>query len=239
MTNTKRRFASPLSVLVFSTLATACGGSTAQSSTDGAPDASSTDASPPLDAQTGDDSATDGATAIDSGDGTPTRQACTGDFGAALNTEFGRLDGYIVSIVYVGQSAMTCNGDDSHVHLQVMMGGSIYDVAINVDGMSYAMDMPLPAPAWSEAWHDGLSNDYPSLGVHSTEFTMLGIPTTAANVEGALANANHISVYGTGYGPDGMHDTHYEGHMNDGMVVIDPQSPASHVLFFDFTGDTF
>jgi hypothetical protein len=68
---------------------------------------------------------------------------------------------------------------------------------------------------------------------------MLGIAMTGAMVEAELANANHVSVYGTGYGTTGMHDTHYEGHMNDGMVVINPQSPASHILFFDFAGDTF
>jgi hypothetical protein len=244
MTITKRHFGALLSLVLGASVAAACGGSatTAQEteSDAGVPDAS-LDAAPSSDgASTILDAAVD-APAVDSGDGTPTRQACTGNFGAALTTEFGRLDGYIVSIVDVGQSEMTCNGDTSHVHLQVMMMGGIYDVAMNVDGLFYEMDMAMPSPPWSEAWHGGtIANDYPALGIHSTDFTMLGIAMTGAEVEAELANANHVSIYGTGYGTTGMHDTHYEGHMNDGMVVINPQTPSvSHILFFDFTGDTF
>jgi hypothetical protein len=244
----KRRFGFLLSSSMVASTVAACGGSTSSPGGEGASDAgaveTSVDAAPSGDGSSAvdsSDSASDGATDIDSGDGTPTRQPCTGNLGTALDTEFGRLDGYIVSIVDVGDSKMTCNGDDSHVHLQVMMNGGIYDVAVNVDGMFYEMDMPLPTPAWSEGWHYGtIFNDYATLGVHSTQFTMLGIPMTAAKVEAELANANHISVYGTGYGATGMHDTHYEGQMTDGMIVMNPQTPtASHILFFDFAGDTF
>jgi len=244
MTNTKRRSGALLSFFLAASVAAACGGSTTTAQDPGgdaaSPDASSDAAVAPDGGSTMSDASTDAST-IDAGDGTPTRQACTGDYGTALTEEFGRLDGYLVSIVDVGTGEMTCNGDTSHVHLQVMMMGGIYDVAMNVDGMFYEMDMAMPAPAWAEAWHAGtVVNDYATLGIHSTDFTMLGIPMTAAKVEAELANANHISVYGTGYGTNGMHDTHYEGHMNDGMVVIDPQAPAvSHILFFDFTGDTF
>ncbi len=243
MTITKRRSGALLSFSFVAAVAAACGGSTSSMPQESTPDASATDAAVDsamsADAPTGTDASVDSA-AVDSGDGTPTRQACTGNYGTSLTAEFGRLDGYLVSIVDVGDGKTTCNGDGSHVHLQVMMDGGIYDVAMNVDGMFYEMDMPMPAPAWSEAWHDGaIDNDYPTLGLHSTDFTMLGIAMTGAKVEAELANANHISVYGTGYGTTGMHDTHYEGHMNDGMVVINPQSPSSHILFFDFTGDTF
>src|SRR5215813_10038860 len=63
-------------------------------------------------------------------DGTPTRQTCTSQFGNALSSTFGRLDGYLVSIV----PPMTgpCNADTAHVHLQIKMNNQIYDVAVDV-----------------------------------------------------------------------------------------------------------
>src|SRR5438067_2630794 len=68
------------------------------------------------------------------GDGTPTRQSCTGSFGSQLSSRFGRLDGYVVSVVAPGGSR-ACNGDSGHVHLQLSMNGKIYDVAVNTDAL--------------------------------------------------------------------------------------------------------
>src|SRR5262249_9474429 len=59
-------------------------------------------------------------------DGTPTRVPCTGNFGALLSAIHGRMDGYLVSIVAPGGSH-ACNGDASHVHLQVQVHGATYD----------------------------------------------------------------------------------------------------------------
>src|SRR5438132_12017259 len=58
-----------------------------------------------------------------SDDGAPRRIACTNGFGSALSTSFGRLDGYLVAIVPPGHRG--CNGDQTHLHLQVESGGAV------------------------------------------------------------------------------------------------------------------
>ncbi len=176
------------------------------------------------------------------GDGTPTRQQCTGNFGSGLSTAHGRLDGYLVSIVAPGGSK-TCNGDSSHVHLQVMMSGAIYDVAVDTgssgDDIYYlATNMTIPDGTWSEGWHTSDSLSYKSLGISSTQLTQLSPSVAATTVENELATANHISVFGTGYNANGMHLIHYDNG-KDGAIVVEPQSESSRVLFFRFSEDSF
>jgi hypothetical protein len=132
-----------------------------------------------------------------------------------------------------------CNGDSTHVHLQVLSGGSIYDVAVNADGMETEIDAPLLGGAWSEGWHtqDGL--DYPSqLGAHASAFTLTGLSAVAGAIEQGLAQANHVAIFCTGYGATGCHLVHRNsGH--DGAIVIEPLSATPHWLLFDFSGDSF
>jgi hypothetical protein len=170
-------------------------------------------------------------------DGTPSRSACTSTFGMGLTAVHGRLDGYLVAVVqpYTNRS---CNSD-SHVHLQVSAGGAIYDVATNLQTLYAEHDLPLPGAAWAEGWHPGEPLNYPTIGLHSAMFTQ---PTNeaalAAIVTADLTNANHVSIYATGYGPDGVHDVHRKSG-NDGAIIIDPLSPTAHGLFFRFTTDSF
>lgn len=175
-------------------------------------------------------------------DGTPTRQQCTSNWGTALSAKHGRLDGYLVSIV-PPSSTIGCNDDSSHVHLQVMMQGAIYDVAVDIgktgDNIFYvSKDLPLANGAWTEGWHttDGLS--YTSLGIGSAAFTRLSPAAASSTVEQALATVNHISVYGTGYSANGMHLIHYQSG-NDGALVLEPQSATPRFLLFRFSSDTF
>jgi hypothetical protein len=168
-------------------------------------------------------------------DGTPTRQMCTGNFGNGLSTGFGRMDGYLVSIVPPG-GPRTCNGD-GHVHLQVLIMGSVYDVAVNVDTYQLQRDMAPPGAPWTEGWSQNVTNDYVSLGLHNTDF--MQVSDAAGSIESFLANANHITVYGTGYGPTGAHDIHRHFGNDDGMLVIDPLSPTAHIMFFCFNNQTF
>src|SRR5882757_3056191 len=63
-------------------------------------------------------------------DGAPLRLPCTSTFGNAMTATFGRLDGFLVAIVPPGSS--NCQGDASHIHLQLQVNGAIYDVAVNV-----------------------------------------------------------------------------------------------------------
>ncbi|HEY8088497.1 MAG TPA: hypothetical protein VIF09_11645 [Polyangiaceae bacterium] len=180
-------------------------------------------------------------------DGPPSyTSACTPlsqQTGTALNTFHGRLDGYLAFIVPQGGSS-SCNGDNSHVHLQVRMKGSIYDVAVDIgkfagDALFYEADMAMPPGVWSEGWHDvGLS--YPNLGVHSGAFTTSDPATLGKKIESELANVNHISVFGDSYNTaNGCHDVHYQNGSTDGAIVIDPLSTKPHVLFFRFSTASF
>jgi hypothetical protein len=171
-------------------------------------------------------------------DGTPSRQACTSKFGSAITVYHGRLDGYLVAIVQPDTNK-SCNGD-SHVHLQVAMGGATYDVATNLQTLYVEHDLPLPGAAWAEGWHPGDSLDYPTLGLHSAMFTQPADEAAlAAIVTADLANTNHISVFATGYGPAGIHDIHRKSLGQDGAIIVDPLSPTAHGLFFRFDTDSF
>jgi hypothetical protein len=188
-----------------------------------------------------------GDTSSTSTDGTPSyTSTCTPlseQTGTALDTAHGRLDGYLAYVVPKDGPA-SCNGDDSHVHLQIRMNGAIYDVAVDIgtftgDSNLYEADMPLPMGAWSEGWHDdGLS--YPQLGLHSTQFTPEDPTTLGQKIQSELAGANHVSVFGDSYSTDnGCHDVHYENGTTDGALVIDPVSPSAHIMFFRFSTQSF
>ncbi len=182
--------------------------------------------------------------ASDQPDGPPVRRACSNSFGQGLDTLHGRLDGTLVSIVQPG--AHGCNGDADHVHLQVEMNGATYDVAINVADTPAPVqfltrDLPLPDGAWAEGWHTGASGslDYPSLGLHAADFTATSQSALVAQLNSELATANHVSVFMTGYGPDGGHNVHRRGTFVDGAIVVRPLSALPHLLFFHFANQNF
>jgi hypothetical protein len=236
------------SVLTTGVLLVACGGK--------APDAA------PISDEAGGDDIGDSGAAPDEGarldegvesgetsstDGTPSyTSACTPlsqQTGTAFDTPHGRVDGYL-SYVVPKDGPSSCNGDDSHVHLQIRVKGIIYDVAVDIgaftgDANLYEADMPLPQGAWSEGWHDvGLS--YPQLGLHSTQFTSEDPTTLGQKIQSELAGVNHVSVFGDSYSTDnGCHDVHYENGTTDGALVINPLSPTAHILFFRFSTQTF
>jgi hypothetical protein len=173
------------------------------------------------------------------GDGTPTRSPCTGTLGSGLSTQHARLDGVVVAVIPPGQGRQ-CNGDASHVHIQVLMNGAVYDVAANVDGLMTQKDAPLVAGAWSEGWHTQAALDYPKdLGAHAADFTLTGTAAVAQAVETALAKANHVSIFCTGYGTNGCHLVHRQRTGKDGGIVLDPLSASPRWLLFDFSTDSF
>jgi hypothetical protein len=182
-------------------------------------------------------------------DGKPSyTPACTplsSETGTAIDTSHGRLDGYLTFVLPIGGSE-ACNGDDSHVHLQITMDGNVYDVAVDTgrftgDVLLYETNMPIPDGAWSEGWHGTDALTYTSLGIHSTQFTPEAPAALGTKLQAELAGVNHISVFGTGYAQgNGCHDVHYEdGNGNDGAIVLEPLSATPHVLFFRFSTDTF
>ena len=166
--------------------------------------------------------------------------------GTAINSHHGRLDGTLVYVLPVGGSK-TCNGDESHVHLQIAVSGDIYDVAVDIGSASGGdvgydeQSFPMPGGAWAEGWHSTDSLTYPSLGLHSTAFTTTDPATMAAKVESLLAGVSRISIFCVGYSQgDGCHDVHYEdGAGNDGAIVLDPDAASPSILFLRFTDQTF
>jgi hypothetical protein len=191
----------------------------------------------------GKDAGKDSGTDSGSGDGTPVRNACTSDFGSSLKGSFGRLDGTIVSIVNPGGSSK-CNGDSSHIHLQVLMNDDIYDVAINVDGgYWYQADVPLPGSAWKEGYYEDSLDYVKDLDVKSTDFVKVTESALETSLEQQLASVNHITTYGTIYtGSDagsGMHDIHYESTNKDGALFLQPLSAQAHMILFRFSEDSF
>ncbi len=250
------RYAPTLSSALLVALA-ACGGSSGKSSELPKFDAgtpSSTDAgqSPPHadaapDTSTTHDAGTPEPTA-DTGGAAPRNSSCTptNAAGKAITPSHGRLDGTLVYVIGVGQDRQ-CNGDDSHVHLQIQMSGSVYDVAVDIgssSGDEVGIDqesLAIPDGAWSEGWHNGDDLAYPSLGVHSSSFAMATPSAIASQLESALANTSQISVFCMGYSDGtGCHDVHYKNGSNeDGALVLSPTAATSPILFFKFTSDSF
>jgi hypothetical protein len=186
----------------------------------------------------------------DSGGGSAPRNAtCTPlseQTGTAVNTTHGRLDGTLVYVLPVGGSSK-CNGDSSHVHLQIEVSGSVYDVAVDVGqtgdevGM-YQENLAVPGGAWAEGWHSADSLTYSSIGVTSSELPTSTPATIASQVESLLASTTKISIFCEGYTPgdNGCHDVHYEdGNGKDGAIILDPTAATSPVLFFRFSADSF
>ena len=171
-------------------------------------------------------------------DGTPTRVACTSALGSGLSPAHGRLDGTLVSIVPA--SGSQCPSDSSHLHLQVRMKGASYDIAVNLDGFEGEIDAPLPGVPFSEGWHP-MDLDYVAdLGLHSSDLTVTTPQAIRSRVVTQLTNANHISVFGTGYpGSDGAHLIHRKATAHDGALVINPLAGKAHVIAFRFVTDTF
>jgi hypothetical protein len=180
--------------------------------------------------------ATDGGTS----DGTPTRQMCTSNFGTGLTgTSFGRLDGFLVSLV--PDNTMTCNGDASHLHLQILMNTRIYDIAVNLDAAEIETSHALLGGAWAEGWHNSTQTlDYVNdLGLHSPQFTMVTRAATRARLETLLSTTNHISVFSTRYSGSGAHLIHRNRNQTDGALVLSPLSSNPQFVAFRFSNQSF
>jgi hypothetical protein len=229
--------------------------------TGGSPGDASSPVTPPSSPSPGSDAGSP-PTAVDAGSpsqapdagsspsGPPGRNAkCTPlsqQTGTAVNTNHGRLDGTLVYVLPIDGSS-SCNGDSAHVHLQVDVAGSVYDVAVDIGKSGdevgwYEESLALPGGAWAEGWHgtDGLG--YRSLGLSASAFTMQDPTSMGTEVESLLANTSKISIFCTGYTPEdnGCHDVHYQdGTSQDGAIALDPTSPTSPVVFFRFAGDSF
>ena len=79
--------------------------------------------------------------------------------------------------------------------------------------------------------------DYVALGLHSPDFTPTPEGQLTAALAAELATANHVSVFMTGYGPDGGHLVH-RNRGADGAIVLRPLG-AARALMFRFSANTF
>jgi hypothetical protein len=249
------RSVSPTSLVATLALLAACGGSSTPSHAPGFDAGATAEASTGHDAPESvtEDGAVDAPPRSDAtspGDAAVMRNAqCTPthqETGTAVDSAHGRLDGTLVYVVSVGADQQ-CNGDGSHVHLQIEVSGSVYDVAVDIGTApndevgSYMETMAVPGGAWAEGWHSTDALGYPSLGLHSTSFTTADPTTIAMQLESLLASTTKISVFCTGYSQgNGCHDVHYEnGSTKDGAIVLNPTAAMSEVLFFRFTSQSF
>jgi hypothetical protein len=164
-----------------------------------------------------------------------------------MSTKFGRLDGYLISIVPPGGHA--CNGDSDHVHLQVRVNNGVYDIAVNVSDSSSqsspvlykAMAFKAKVGAWAEGWHESSESfDYVNtLQLHSSDFAGVAKADLVQDIQTELEVANHISVFATGYGPTGGHLIHRNHSNADGAIIVDPVGKNPRVLVFHFADQSF
>jgi hypothetical protein len=181
--------------------------------------------------------------------GTSPAANCASTFGSALPPGFVRVDGTLVAIVRP-QDQQCAMPNGTHVTLQVMVDGAVYRMVTNVKSdqgtdirVRYGvLDAALPAPAWSEGFHTGVTLDYPKdLGVHSETTPFMPLTTTALVNEmvNRLPINGHVAVYSQGNGGSSTHLVHRNGSNDDGAIVIDPESSTPHFLLFHFAEQQF
>lgn len=178
----------------------------------------------------------------DTQDGPPVRLPCVTPTGSAMaDGVYGRLDGILVAVAAPGTADRGCPRDSDHVHLQVRASGAIYDIAINVgnDVHSQTLDRALFAPAWTEGWQPGGAVEYTDLDLHAATIPLPAHGVLIQDLVHDLATANHVSIYATGYGPDGAHLVHRNGGGRDGLVVTHPLAASAHARAFSFSDQDY
>jgi hypothetical protein len=129
----------------------------------------------------------------------------------------------------------------------VLVNGAVEDIAVNTASTSGNPDVdfrtvnaPLKGAAWAEGWHPSQSLDYATnLGVTSGSFTEMSQAQLAPLVASTLANANHVSIFATGFDGTGGHLIHRNPTNHDGAIVINPLSASPTYLLFHFTTQSF
>jgi hypothetical protein len=75
--------------------------------------------------------------------------------------------------------------------------------------------------------------------VTSGSFTEKTPAQLAPLVTSTLANANHVSIFTTGFDGTGGHLIHRNPTSHDGAIVINPLSSSPTYLLFHFTTQSF
>lgn len=173
--------------------------------------------------------------------------ACVDAFGDALPVGYGRIDGTVVAVVAPGDMCPLPNSD--HVILEVAAGGAVYRVVVNVLSTGTDHDVrfgelghALPAPAFAEGFHAGVTLDYATdLGLHAgaAPFTPKAMAALVPLVVSRIDVGAKISAYAQGSGGTSVHNVHRYGGGKDGALVVDPTSAAPRWLVFHFADQTF
>ncbi len=190
---------------------------------------------------------------VDAPGDAPSLGTCVGTFGNALGVGFGRLDGTLVAIVRpVDKTCPEPNSD--HIILEVQSMGAVYRVVANVHSdvvqadqrvQHLAITHALPAPAFADGQHLGITLDYVTdLGVHAGDFTPLDQDPLVATVVSELRVGEPISVYATvGAGhTDSAHLIHRAATTaqgTDGAIVVGANGASPRFILFHFSEQTF
>lgn len=174
----------------------------------------------------------------------PPPAPCTDRFGHALTPAFGRLDGLLVALV--PPRTPRCKSDERHLHLQLEVDGEAYDVAVPLgdpatgDVLFKEVRAPVPGGPWRAGWSPGLSLDYVrTFSAHAADFVVLSRDDLLRQLQMELVTKRRVSVWGTGYGPGGVHEVHRSSAQHDGTIALDPDSPRSRFLLFRFARQRF
>ncbi|HEY8075182.1 MAG TPA: hypothetical protein VIF62_13755, partial [Labilithrix sp.] len=144
--------------------------------------------------------------------------------------------------------------NSDHIILEIESMGAVYRMVANVHSdvvqadqrvQHLAIDHALPAPAYADGQHLGITLDYATdLGVHSTDFTPLDQDPLVATVVSELQVGEPISVYATvGAGhTDSAHLIHRADASapgTDGAIVVGANGSSPRFLLFHFSEQTF
>jgi hypothetical protein len=174
---------------------------------------------------------------------------CVDTFGTELTNGFGRLDGVLYAVVRP-QDQQCAKPNAHHLILEVRVHGAYYRLLINVESTRAgvdpnvrfaAKDAPLPGDAWSEGWHtSGPILDYvQTLSVHNDAFQPYAKDDLVNKILSELRFNEPISVFATGFSPEGADLIHRNLPGADGAVVIGPTSGNPRFLLFHFDGQVF
>jgi hypothetical protein len=216
---------------------------------DGPRDSGTDDADASVDFDAGaDDAGTDAGSDAGFPDAGNKADGCASTFGAVFTNAFGRADGVVTAVVPPAWMCPLPNGD--HVVIQVSIDGGIQRLVVNVksdfgspDIRMRSMRAPLPAPAYEEGWHPGLTLDYTSYGIHSDAgWDIVNLETAASRIYDAVTVGAPLSVYATSSGGTyaaSAHLIHRNTAMHDGAIVLDPTSAQPTWLLFSFQNQSF
>jgi hypothetical protein len=90
-------------------------------------------------------------------------------------------------------------------------------------------------PDFDPARDNGVTVDYPTLGVHSAALPLMSKAEVVSTLTADLATVNHISIYTTTYGDNGAHLVHRNGTGHDGLLVTQPLATPPHLRMLSFS----